>query len=148
VSLILPVRCQSLFGYCCPSFQIGVGFSIAMIARGTRPRACFGKTTPAFGMASWREFEKRSSHLMVTRRPKTLGVLDREQAQPKGFGPGDQDRIFEPFFTTKIEAMGLGLSICRSIAEAHGGGLWASTHKTGRAIFHLSPPLAATLQRN
>jgi PAS domain S-box-containing protein len=61
-----------------------------------------------------------------------------------GIEPGNLDRIFEPFFTTKIEGMGLGLSICRSIAEAHGGRLWASAHKTGGTVFHLSLPLTAT----
>jgi PAS domain S-box-containing protein len=61
-----------------------------------------------------------------------------------GIEPGNLDRIFEPFFTTKSEGMGLGLSICRSIAEAHGGRLWASAHKTGRTIFHLMLPLAAS----
>ena len=60
-----------------------------------------------------------------------------------GIEPGDLDRIFEPFFTTKGEGMGLGLSICRSIAEAHGGRLSASAHKTGGTIFHLTLPLAA-----
>jgi PAS domain S-box-containing protein len=61
-----------------------------------------------------------------------------------GIDPGNLDRIFEPFFTTKIEGMGLGLSICRSIAEAHGGRLWASAHGTRGVVFHLSLPLAAT----
>jgi PAS domain S-box-containing protein len=59
-----------------------------------------------------------------------------------GIEAGNLDRIFEPFFTTKSEGMGLGLSICRSIAEAHGGRLWASVHKTGRTVFHLMLPLA------
>jgi PAS domain S-box-containing protein len=61
-----------------------------------------------------------------------------------GIEAGNLDRIFEPFFTTKTEGMGLGLSICRSIAEAHGGRLWASTSGTAGAVFHLSLPLAAT----
>ena len=61
-----------------------------------------------------------------------------------GIKPGNLDRIFEPFFTTKGEGMGLGLSICRSIAEAHGGQLLASPHKTGGTVFHLTLPLAAT----
>ena len=61
-----------------------------------------------------------------------------------GIEPGNLDRIFEPLFTTKIEGMGLGLSICRSIVEAHGGRLWASAPRAGGAVFHLSLPLAAT----
>jgi signal transduction histidine kinase len=61
-----------------------------------------------------------------------------------GIEPGNLDRIFEPFFTTKGEGMGLGLSICRSIVEAHGGRLSASQHKSDGTIFHLTLPLAAT----
>jgi signal transduction histidine kinase len=61
-----------------------------------------------------------------------------------GIEPGNLDRIFEPLFTTKIEGMGLGLSICRSIVEAHGGRLWASAPRAGGAVFHLSLPLADT----
>ena len=63
-----------------------------------------------------------------------------------GIEPGNLDRIFEPFFTTKGEGMGLGLSICRSIVEAHGGRLSAAQHKFGGTVFHLTLPLAATRQ--
>jgi C4-dicarboxylate-specific signal transduction histidine kinase len=58
-----------------------------------------------------------------------------------GIESGNLDRIFEPFFTTKSEGMGLGLSICRSIAEAHGGQLSASAHQTRGTTFHLMLPL-------
>jgi C4-dicarboxylate-specific signal transduction histidine kinase len=57
--------------------------------------------------------------------------------------PADQlDRIFEPFVTAKPNGMGIGLSISRSIVEAHGGKLWAESGTRG-ATFHFTVPLQA-----
>ena len=59
-------------------------------------------------------------------------------------GPGlsseNFQRLFEPFYTTKPEGMGMGLSICRSIIEAHGGRLWAIPCKPQGALFHFTIP--------
>jgi PAS domain S-box-containing protein len=57
-----------------------------------------------------------------------------------GIKPETANQIFEPFFTTKPNGMGMGLSICRSIIEAHGGRVWASNHARQGAVFHVSLP--------
>jgi PAS domain S-box-containing protein len=59
-----------------------------------------------------------------------------------GIDPAHLDRIFDPFFTTKSNGMGLGLSICRSMIEAHGGRLRASPRTPHGAVFHLTLPSA------
>jgi PAS domain S-box-containing protein len=57
-----------------------------------------------------------------------------------GIDPKNMDRIFGSFFTTKLNGMGMGLSICRSIIESHGGRLWAASGPSRGAIFRFTLP--------
>ena len=59
-----------------------------------------------------------------------------------GLDPARADQLFEAFFTTKPEGMGMGLSICRSIIDAHGGQLWASPNLPNGAVFQFTLPAA------
>jgi C4-dicarboxylate-specific signal transduction histidine kinase len=86
----------------------------------------------------------------VTDRPRELRirtqphesdtVLATVQDTGIALDPQSMTRLFEPFYTTKPEGMGLGLSISRSIIEAHGGRLWAAAHSDYGATFHFTLP--------
>jgi signal transduction histidine kinase len=57
-----------------------------------------------------------------------------------GLDPVKLERLFEAFYTTKPGGLGMGLSICRSIVEAHGGRLWAEANEPRGAIFQFTVP--------
>jgi signal transduction histidine kinase len=56
----------------------------------------------------------------------------------KGIIETEKDTVFKPFFTTKRDGLGLGLAICRSIIENHGGRIWAENRPPGGAAFSFS----------
>ena len=60
-----------------------------------------------------------------------------------GIDPAEMERLFEAFYTTKAEGIGMGLSISRSIIEAHGGRLWATANEPHGAVFQFSLPVEA-----
>jgi signal transduction histidine kinase len=82
--------------------------------------------------------EERELLISTRNEPDRVSVEVRDSGP--GFAPGALERVFEPFYTTKPDGMGLGLSICRSIIEAHGGRLWAIPYKPRGALFQFTIP--------
>ena len=68
------------------------------------------------------------------------GVLVAVRDSGPGIDPEHLERVFAPFYTTKADGLGMGLSICRSIIEAHGGCLWASTNQRRGTTFQFTLP--------
>jgi signal transduction histidine kinase len=82
--------------------------------------------------------------LISTGNAESGGVLVALRDSGPGLAPETLEHIFEPFYTTKPTGLGMGLSICRSIIEAHGGRLWASANVPRGAIFEFSLPAQKT----
>src|SRR6202165_5163424 len=89
----------------------------------------------------------------VTGRPRELVIRSRQNETQQvlvsvtdcgvGISAENADRLFNAFFTTKSGGMGMGLSICRSIMEAHGGRLWATANVPHGATFQFTLPVNA-----
>jgi len=92
---------------------------------------------------------KPSRHLTVQTKTGGGGVLEVAVSDcGHGIPPDRIDRIFESFFTTKKDGIGLGLSIARSIIEAHQGRIWAESNSEGGATFHFTIPTAEMHERS
>jgi PAS domain S-box-containing protein len=80
--------------------------------------------------------------LISTEQNRTGGALVALRDSGPGIHPQHLDRVFEAFYTTKSSGVGMGLSICRSIIDAHGGRLWAEANKPRGAVFQFALPHA------
>ena len=78
--------------------------------------------------------------LISTAKTKSDGVFVVVRDSGPGLTPTNLERVFEAFYTTKPDGLGMGLSICRSIIEAHGGRLWATASEPQGAIFEFTLP--------
>ena len=96
------------------------------------------------GVEAMRGITERAKELSIS---STLaepgGVLVAVEDTGTGMDPAVADRMFQPFFTTKSDGLGMGLAICRSIVEAHGGRLWVSPRAPHGADVRFTIPLWA-----
>ena len=94
------------------------------------------------GIEAMQSVPDRPRELVIrSRQDETQQVLVSVTDCGVGIAAEDADRLFNAFFTTKSSGMGMGLSICRSIMEAHGGRLWARANVPHGATFHLVLPV-------
>jgi PAS domain S-box-containing protein len=82
---------------------------------------------------------------IITGKADSDHVLVAVRDSGPGFTAEIAERVFAPFYTTKISGLGMGLSICRSIVEAHGGRLWATSNVPRGAIFQFTVPVHSDL---
>jgi signal transduction histidine kinase len=89
-----------------------------------------------------RDIDGRQRELAIkTARTEPDGLLFAIQDSGPGIDPTKLDRIFDAFYTTKPDGLGMGLSVCRTIVEAHGGKLWATAAGPHGAIFQFTLPV-------
>ena len=79
---------------------------------------------------------------IVSARSDAKAVVVEVRDSGPGLEEERTERVFEPFYTTKPQGIGIGLSISRSIVEAHGGRLWAAPNQPCGAVFRFTLPVA------
>jgi PAS domain S-box-containing protein len=87
-----------------------------------------------------RDISEGERELLISSRNEPDGVSVEVRDSGPGFAPASLERVFEAFYTTKPGGLGLGLSICRSIIEAHNGRMWASPNVPRGAILGFVAP--------
>jgi len=84
--------------------------------------------------------ESGARELSISTAKDRTGVLVAVRDTGPGIDPAHLERIFEAFYTTKSSGVGMGLAICRSIIDAHGGRLWVDANRPRGAIFQFTLP--------
>jgi PAS domain S-box-containing protein len=84
--------------------------------------------------------DKRRRNVVISAAKESSDVIIAVRDTGVGLNDGDIDRLFQPFYTTKASGMGMGLSICRSIIEAHGGRVSAARNPDAGATFQFILP--------
>jgi C4-dicarboxylate-specific signal transduction histidine kinase len=84
--------------------------------------------------------EAEPRDLLISTEQHHTGVLVAVRDSGPGIDPAHLERVFEAFYTTKARGLGMGLSICRSIIDAHGGRLWAEANEPRGTIFQFTLP--------
>jgi PAS domain S-box-containing protein len=84
--------------------------------------------------------EAGARDLLISTKQDHTGVLVAVRDSGPGIDPEHLERVFEAFYTTKSNGVGMGLSICRSIIDAHGGRLWAEANEPHGAVFQFTLP--------
>jgi PAS domain S-box-containing protein len=95
------------------------------------------------GIEAMRSVTDRTRELVIGSLQETQQVLVSVTDRGVGISTEIADRLFNPFFTTKSGGMGMGLAICRSIMEGHGGRLWATADVPHGATFQFTLPVSA-----
>jgi PAS domain S-box-containing protein len=90
-----------------------------------------------------RDVGEEEQELLISTRNESDGVSVEVRDSGPGLAPETLEHVFEAFYTTKPGGLGMGLSICRSIVEAHGGRLWASANLPRGASFQFALPAIA-----
>ena len=90
-----------------------------------------------------RDVVEQKRELLISARNESDHVSVEVRDSGPGLAPADFERVFEAFYTTKPGGLGLGLSICRSIIEAHNGRLWATPNVPRGASFRFDLPAVA-----
>jgi signal transduction histidine kinase len=88
-----------------------------------------------------RSLDAGSRELLIsTADAESDGVLVAVRDSGPGLAPASRERLFDAVYITKPDGLGMGLSICRSIIEAHGGRLWAAARVPRGAVFQFTLP--------